>query len=72
MELKNLVIEEVMAEMDRQQLGWELRWSDRIALADALEQGNRKDGVYLLQARCRDKIQLVLRSAYMVAERSQE
>ena len=69
MKLKDMNAETVMQVMDQQQLAWERSWADQVDLKDAMEQANLRDGTDLLQQRCRDKVMLVLRAAYLLETR---
>ena len=69
MKLKDMNAETVMQVMDQQQLAWERSWADQVDLKDAMEQANLRDGTALLQQRCRDKVMLVLRAAYLLETR---
>lgn len=64
MELKDLTAEVVMARMDQQQPKWWLAWADQRDLQEALDMTPEQRRNFL-RGRARDRVMLVLRSAYV-------
>lgn len=64
MELKDLTAEAVMERMDQQQPNWWQAWADQRDLQEALAMPPERQRGFL-RGRCRDRVMLVLRSAYV-------